>query len=33
MLNDQLKNDFKKFGEFLSQRIANDAIEAHLNKS
>ncbi len=32
MLNDKLKKDFKKFGEFLSQRIANDAIEAHLNK-
>ncbi|MGL5263675.1 MAG: hypothetical protein ACRDAI_03740 [Candidatus Rhabdochlamydia sp.] len=33
MLNDQLKNDFKKFGEFLSQRIANGAIKAHLNKN
>lgn len=33
MLNDELKNDFRNFGIFLSQRIANDAIEAHLNKN
>lgn len=33
MLNDQLKSDFQNFGTFLSQKIANDSIEAYLKNT